>query len=245
VSSLPVAHEINTPARRTQTLIHSRTVADANRHFVYNRDRTSTARSPGPCVSCRQPADRPHAARNSWTARLLQIFYSIRSERLLMERLDYNLLFRWFEGMDMNEPTWDTTVFTKNRDRLLTQAVARTGSWRNPRGASCGHQSRWLKTIAWMPKVKLRGLAKVVARLCQRRVQSDPGTQSAPATNLMRVDRGARRGGQRHREAVRRRERSIERPGRHADIAALPSAQVFQQAPSTTLSDRVITAGFP
>ena len=49
-------------------------------------------------------------------AQLLQIFYSIRSERLLMEQLDYNLLFRWFVGMDMDEPIWDPTVFTKNRD---------------------------------------------------------------------------------------------------------------------------------
>ena len=54
-------------------------------------------------------------------AQLLQIFYSIRSERLLMEQLDYNLLFRWFVGMDMDEPIWDPPVFTKNRDRLLNQ----------------------------------------------------------------------------------------------------------------------------
>ena len=52
-------------------------------------------------------------------AQLLQIFYSIRSERLLMEQLDYNILFRWFVGMDMDEPVWTPTVFTKNRDRLL------------------------------------------------------------------------------------------------------------------------------
>lgn len=59
-------------------------------------------------------------------AQLLQIFYSIRSERLLMEQLDYNILFRWFVGMDMDEPVWVPTVFTKNRDRLLTQAIARS-----------------------------------------------------------------------------------------------------------------------
>jgi len=58
-------------------------------------------------------------------AQLLQIFYSIRSERLLMEQLDYNLLFRWFVGLEMDEPIWDTTVFTKNRDRLLNQEIAR------------------------------------------------------------------------------------------------------------------------
>ena len=59
-------------------------------------------------------------------AQLLQIFYSIRSERLLMEQLDYNILFRWFVGMDMDEPVWTPTVFTKNRDRLLNQETART-----------------------------------------------------------------------------------------------------------------------
>ena len=59
-------------------------------------------------------------------AQLLQIFYSIRSERLLMEQLDYNLLFRWFVGMEMDEPIWNPTVFTKNRDRLLNQDVARS-----------------------------------------------------------------------------------------------------------------------
>jgi transposase len=57
-------------------------------------------------------------------ALLLQILYSIRSERLLMEQLDYNLLFRWFVGLTLDEPVWDPTVFTKNRDRLLAGEVA-------------------------------------------------------------------------------------------------------------------------
>jgi len=57
-------------------------------------------------------------------AQLLQMFYTVRSERLLMEQLDYNILFRWFVGLELDEPIWDPTVFTKNRDRLLTQAVA-------------------------------------------------------------------------------------------------------------------------
>lgn len=59
-------------------------------------------------------------------AQLLQVFYTIRSERLLMEQLDYNLLFRWFVGMDLDEAVWVPTVFTKNRDRLLNQAVVRS-----------------------------------------------------------------------------------------------------------------------
>ena len=57
-------------------------------------------------------------------AQLLQLLYSIRSERLLMEQLDDNILFRWFVGLEMDEPIWVPTVFTKNRDRLLQHAVA-------------------------------------------------------------------------------------------------------------------------
>jgi transposase len=58
-------------------------------------------------------------------ALLLQAFYTIRSERQLMEQLDYNLLFRWFVGLGMDDPVWDPTVFTKNRDRLLKGDIAR------------------------------------------------------------------------------------------------------------------------
>ena len=58
-------------------------------------------------------------------ALLLQILYTIRSERMLMEQLNYNLLFRWFVGLNMDEEVWDVTVFTKNRERLLKADVAR------------------------------------------------------------------------------------------------------------------------
>lgn len=57
-------------------------------------------------------------------ALLVQMLYSIRSERMLMEQLEYNLLFRWFVGLGANEPVWHPTVFTKNRDRLLEGAVS-------------------------------------------------------------------------------------------------------------------------
>jgi transposase len=56
---------------------------------------------------------------------LLQIFYSVRSERMLMEQMNYNLLFRWFVGLELDEPAWNQAVFSKNRDRLLNQEVAR------------------------------------------------------------------------------------------------------------------------
>lgn len=57
-------------------------------------------------------------------ALLLQVLYTIRSERQLMEQLDYNILYRWFVGLDMDEAVWDVTVFTKNRERLLRSKVA-------------------------------------------------------------------------------------------------------------------------
>ena len=67
---------------------------------------------------------------------LLQAFYSIRSERLLMERLEYDLLFRWFVGIGVDDAAWDHSVFSKNRDRLLEGDIAAKFLgrwWRNPR----------------------------------------------------------------------------------------------------------------
>jgi transposase len=57
-------------------------------------------------------------------ALLLQVLYTVRSERLLMEQLEYNLLFRWFVGLNMDEPVWVPTVFSKNRERLLDGDIA-------------------------------------------------------------------------------------------------------------------------
>src|SRR2546430_1797729 len=57
-------------------------------------------------------------------ALLLQAFYSVRSERQLMEQLDYNLLFRWFVGLSLGAVVWDVTVFTKNRERLIVGDIA-------------------------------------------------------------------------------------------------------------------------
>src|SRR5690349_16760015 len=55
---------------------------------------------------------------------LLQIFYSVRSERMLIEQLQYNLLFRWFVGMEMDEAVWNHAVYSKNRERLLNEEIA-------------------------------------------------------------------------------------------------------------------------
>ena len=58
-------------------------------------------------------------------AQLIQMLYSVRSERLLMEEIDYSILFRWFVGLNLDEAVWDATVFTKNRDSLLEAEVAK------------------------------------------------------------------------------------------------------------------------
>src|SRR3989441_12678527 len=57
-------------------------------------------------------------------ALLLQVLYSVRSERMLMEQLDYNMLFRWFVGLSMDDDVWDATTFSKNRERLLKGNIA-------------------------------------------------------------------------------------------------------------------------
>src|SRR3954464_7378781 len=71
-------------------------------------------------------------------AMLLQAFYSIRSERQLMERLEFDLLFRWFVGLSADEPAWDHSTFSKNRDRLLDGEVA----------------AKFLAAVLTRPKVK-------------------------------------------------------------------------------------------
>lgn len=71
-------------------------------------------------------------------AMLLQAFYAIRSERLLMERLEYDLLFRWFAGIGVDDPAWDHSVFSKNRDRLLEGDIA----------------AKFLSAVLAQPKVK-------------------------------------------------------------------------------------------
>jgi transposase len=71
-------------------------------------------------------------------ASLLQAFYSIRSERQLMEQLDYNLLYRWFVGLGVDDPVWDHSTFSKNRDRLLEADVA----------------AKFLEAVLRHPKVK-------------------------------------------------------------------------------------------
>jgi hypothetical protein len=69
---------------------------------------------------------------------LLQAFYGIRSERQLMERLEFDLLFRWFVGLGVDDPVWDHSTFSKNRDRLLEGEIA----------------AKFLTSVLAQPKVK-------------------------------------------------------------------------------------------
>src|SRR6202162_3082669 len=72
------------------------------------------------------------AAARLFRSLLLQIFYSVRSERMLIEQLEYNLLFRWFVGMEMDEAVWNHAVYSKNRERLLNEEIAESFFRRAP-----------------------------------------------------------------------------------------------------------------
>src|SRR3712207_4723922 len=121
-------------------------------------------------------------------ALLLQAFYSVRSERQLMEQLTYNMLFRWFVGLSMDAPVWDVTVFTKNRERLLEGDVARG----------------FLRAILVDPAVKrllssehfsVDGtLIEAWASMKSSRPKGGGGGPSGPARNGERDFRGQRRG---------------------------------------------------
>jgi hypothetical protein len=104
-------------------------------------------------------------------ALLLQAFYTIRSERQLMEQMDYNLLFRWFVGLSMDAPIWDVTIFPKNRERLLAGDIA----------------AKFLAALLSQPRVKAllsdEKDAQMVATLtaglwhCMETAAKDHGTQ--------------------------------------------------------------------
>ncbi len=86
---------------------------------------------------------------------LLMVLYSIRSERQLMEQTNYNLLFRWFVGLEMDDPVWDVTVFTKNRE--LGWAAARSFTDKpDPPAARVGLRAQWQGAIARSDRVEHR-----------------------------------------------------------------------------------------
>jgi hypothetical protein len=71
------------------------------------------------------PSDARRLRLRSCCALLLRMLYTIRSERMLMEQLEYNMLFRWLIGLNMDEAVWDVTVFSKNRERLVRADIAK------------------------------------------------------------------------------------------------------------------------
>src|SRR4051794_5669811 len=125
-------------------------------------------------------------------ALLLQAFYSVRSERQLMEQLDYNLLFRWFVGLGVDDPVWDVTVFTKNRDRLLDGEIA----------------AKFLRAVLAQPKVKALlsdehfsvdgTLIQAWASMKSFRPKDGSGEPPAPGRNGARDFHGERRSNDTH-----------------------------------------------
>jgi transposase len=120
-------------------------------------------------------------------ALLLQAFYSVRSERQLMEQLDYNLLFRWFVGLGVDDAVWDVTVFTKNRDRLLEGEIA----------------AKFLHAVLGQPRVKALlsdehfsvdgTLIQAWASMKSFRAKDGSGEPPAPGRNGERDFHGERR----------------------------------------------------
>lgn len=130
-------------------------------------------------------------------AQLLQMLYSVRSERLLMEEIDYSVLFRWFVGMNMDEPVWDPTVFTKNRDRLLEHAVAKAffmQVWRQAEQAKLTSDEHFtvdgtlLEACASLKSFQKKGTAK----------HDDPDHPGNPSVNF----HGERRSNETHESST-------------------------------------------
>jgi transposase len=142
-------------------------------------------------------------------ALVLQGLYSLRSERLLMEQLDYNLLFRWFVGFNMDDPIWDFPVFSKNRERLLEADVARVffvevGQWAREQGrlsdehftvdgtlieAWAGQKSFKPRTGAPLPTDSDAGNPSVNFR-GERRTNDPPASTTDPDAQLYKKAKG-------------------------------------------------------
>ena len=153
-------------------------------------------------------------------ASLLQAFYSVRSERQLMEQIDYNLLFRWFVGLGIDDAVWDHSTFSKNRDRLLDADVA----------------AKFLEAVLRHPKVK-RFLSDDHFSVDGTLVEAWASLEELPRQGRQR--RAARAGPQRRarlprREARQRHARKHDRPRRQA----LPQGQRASRPSSTSWATR-------
>ena len=125
-------------------------------------------------------------------ALLLQAFYSVRSERQLMEQLDYNLLFRWFVGLSLDAVVWDVTVFTKNRERLIAGDIAVQFM------TAVLHQER-VKSLLSDDHFSVDGtLIEAWASLKSFRPKDGSGEPAAPGRNGEREFHGEKRSNETH-----------------------------------------------
>jgi transposase len=147
---------------------------------------------------------------------LLQAFYAVRSERQLMEQLDYNLLLRWFVGLSLDAVVWDVTVFTKNRERLIAGDIA--GRFM----AAVLNQER-VKTLLSDDHFSVDGaLIEAWASLKSFRPKDGSGEPPAPGRNGERDFHGAKRGNETHTSATDPDARLYRKgPGQPAKLAYL------------------------
>src|ERR1700730_7993371 len=117
-------------------------------------------------------------------ALLLQAFYAVRSERQLMEQLDYNLLFRWFVGLSLDAVVWDVTVFTKNRERLIAGDIAAQFM------AAVLNQER-VKTLLWDDHFSLAGT--LIEAWARRMAAASPLLLAATGSGTFTARSGATR----------------------------------------------------
>src|SRR3989475_9901051 len=119
-------------------------------------------------------------------ALLLQLLYSVRSERLLMEQLDYNLLFRWFVGLSMDDAMWDASTFSKNRERMLEGDIAEA-FFQGVLGCSVTNTSRWMEHC-WKlgRRTKASGQSILWARITtrSRNHRRHGGTRITPRSTI-------------------------------------------------------------
>jgi len=149
-------------------------------------------------------------------ALLLQAFYAVRSERQLMEQLDYNLLFRWFVGLSLDAVVWDVTVFTKNRERLIAGDIAAQFM------AAVLNQER-VKTLLSDDHFSVDGtLIEAWASLKSFRPKDGSGEPPAPGRNGERDFHGEKRSNETHASTTDRDARLYRKgPGQPAKLAYL------------------------
>ena len=149
-------------------------------------------------------------------ALLLQAFYSLRSERQLMEQLDYNLLFRWFVGLSLDAAVWDVTVFTKNRERLIEDDIAAQLM------AAVLHQER-VKALLSDEHFSVDGtLIEAWASMKSFRPKDGSGEPPAPGRNGERDFHGERRSNETHASTTDPEARLYRKgPGQPAKLAYL------------------------